>query len=875
MLRRVAHLADRSRVGAQQLFSHGRSKVKRARIPGELTQLVVSGLRAALGRVHRGHVAERLRPRIIAISTLSGSLKVALLASYLVLLGLALLIADRGFLTASGEVFRLALGIYLPRYIILAAIPVILLIATLATSAAIFANAVTRWATIALLMLAIAVVGLGAYPSLFTAQTAAQYAALRAAKHYAIAQLELPAVFLLIIAILQRRLPRWAVLLSCAVAFVALAGLVWRFTKIGNPEFAGELLVATLILSAAWLIPALFVVGADIAEWAEILGESTIEALPSSSKWHERAFAATAIAVNVGIFSYWAMRSEELAHSIAPAGAVLIAGLSIIFVILIFFPARSTRSSHFKYTAILAAACLILALPMGASQFAETDAPAPTRIFRNAVDSYTTFSIDPEPGWTVAKRTAEARAQFVGFNAPKGQLGFFSVDMASVDDKTSSLNEIIPGGGDFPPTRIDFSVPDKNDWMRFDASLTRFAGVPRGWLGIDIDAVSSDNTGQRRDAEPEGAQVGATLAGAPAAVAGIRAHDIITAVNGRPTKDALAYRRAIGAIKPGSLAEVTIWRDGAPHNVAVTVGELPEIQKSQFHFIVWKKSIWFERGHVDPLRDSHIVVLGACSVTANDCLSALESMQRSWSPGVRTVPSPWGQILVRWLWLPIAAIACCLIPWYRRRSDALGLIAVAVGALVLLAYMMGGPKVENGVIEFDLREDRLFLCLIMLIAAAASIALAGHQALTRSFDGQRSHLLHLIAALNAALLLLYLIFEALGHSSEMGEHSNTIKGVLVIAALTWEITASGSVTNAATRYFPRASRLLLFLSYILFVAVMVFVFFVWRFRDKYIAAFKPDEFILQGVILLGVPLLLAAFATRFAGLFQKHYESTR
>jgi hypothetical protein len=121
------------------------------------------------------------------------------------------------------------------------------------------------------------------------------------------------------------------------------------------------------------------------------------------------------------------------------------------------------------------------------------------------------------------------------------------------------------------------------------------------------------------------------------------------------------------------------------------------------------------------------------------------------------------------------------------------------------------------------------------------------------------------------MLVLYNAFEALDYSSDTAEHSNIAKGLLVIAALTWEITASGSLTNVATRYLPRASRMLLFLAYVLLVAVMVFILFSGRYLEMTLAAFNPEGYILKGIILLGVPLIFAGFAIRMAGLLRRRH----
>ena len=50
---------------------------------------------------------------------------------------------------------------------------------------------------------------------------------------------------------------------------------------------------------------------------------------------------------------------------------------------------------------------------------------------------------------------------------------------------------------------------------------------------------------------------------APAAQAGVKIGDVITAVNGEPVADPRELARRIAALGPKKTAELTIWRDGA------------------------------------------------------------------------------------------------------------------------------------------------------------------------------------------------------------------------------------------------------------------------------------------------------------------------
>ena len=61
--------------------------------------------------------------------------------------------------------------------------------------------------------------------------------------------------------------------------------------------------------------------------------------------------------------------------------------------------------------------------------------------------------------------------------------------------------------------------------------------------------------------------------GSAAEKAGIKAGDVITAINGKPVKDAAALRNAIGMLRIGEKVDVTLVRDGKPRTVTAVVAE--------------------------------------------------------------------------------------------------------------------------------------------------------------------------------------------------------------------------------------------------------------------------------------------------------------
>src|SRR5579884_4172599 len=110
---------------------------------------------------------------------------------------------------------------------------------------------------------------------------------------------------------------------------------------------------------------------------------------------------------------------------------------------------------------------------------------------------------------------------------------------------------------------VGFAVPIN---AAKSAARTLIAGgvVRHAYVGIQI-----------TDGSNGGAKVTAVVAGSPAAQAGLKVGDLITAFDGRPIADADALTAAVGAAKPGEKATLTVRRGGATKTLSVTLGTQP------------------------------------------------------------------------------------------------------------------------------------------------------------------------------------------------------------------------------------------------------------------------------------------------------------
>ncbi len=165
---------------------------------------------------------------------------------------------------------------------------------------------------------------------------------------------------------------------------------------------------------------------------------------------------------------------------------------------------------------------------------------------------------------------------YVQIDAPinKGNSGGPAFD---VDGNVIGVNTAIysPSGGS---VGIGFDIPADTAKMVV-AQLKKDGHVTRGWLGVQIQPVTAgiaDSLGLKK---AEGAMVDEPQSGSPAAKAGIKSGDVITAVNGAPVKDARDLARTIGMLAPDSAVKLDFMRQGEQKTVSVTLAQMPNSEQ--------------------------------------------------------------------------------------------------------------------------------------------------------------------------------------------------------------------------------------------------------------------------------------------------------
>ncbi|MGE3769375.1 MAG: DegQ family serine endoprotease [Bdellovibrionales bacterium] len=128
-----------------------------------------------------------------------------------------------------------------------------------------------------------------------------------------------------------------------------------------------------------------------------------------------------------------------------------------------------------------------------------------------------------------------------------------------------------PSGGS---VGIGFAIPAsmaKNVVMQ----LKEKGKITRGWIGVRIQQVTDDIAKSLGLPKTIGALVSATTPKSPAAAAGLKSGDIITAFNGREVTEMRRLPRMVAETPVGAKATLKVWRDGKETSTTITIAELP------------------------------------------------------------------------------------------------------------------------------------------------------------------------------------------------------------------------------------------------------------------------------------------------------------
>jgi serine protease Do len=167
---------------------------------------------------------------------------------------------------------------------------------------------------------------------------------------------------------------------------------------------------------------------------------------------------------------------------------------------------------------------------------------------------------------------------FIQIDAPvnKGNSGGPTFD---VDGNVIGVNTAIfsPSGGS---VGIAFAIPA--DTVKSVVAQLRDKGsVTRGWIGVQIQALTPDLADSMGLKQTTGALVSEPQPDSPALKAGIQSGDVITTVDGAAVHDARELARHIGTMAPGASVKLGLIHQGQEKTVTLTLGTLPNEKQAE------------------------------------------------------------------------------------------------------------------------------------------------------------------------------------------------------------------------------------------------------------------------------------------------------
>jgi len=133
-----------------------------------------------------------------------------------------------------------------------------------------------------------------------------------------------------------------------------------------------------------------------------------------------------------------------------------------------------------------------------------------------------------------------------------------------------------PSGGSIG---IGFSIPSQLA-IGVIEQLRKYGVTKRGWLGVQIQAVSEEIAESLGLKNTHGALVAGVVKESPAESAGFKTGDVILSFDGRTVPESRRLPRMVAETDVGKKVQVVIWRNGKRENLAVQLGELEKVDQA-------------------------------------------------------------------------------------------------------------------------------------------------------------------------------------------------------------------------------------------------------------------------------------------------------
>jgi len=137
------------------------------------------------------------------------------------------------------------------------------------------------------------------------------------------------------------------------------------------------------------------------------------------------------------------------------------------------------------------------------------------------------------------------------------------------------INTLIITRGTPQSAGVGFAVPI-NVAKEILPQLRERGKVVRGWLGVQIQALTDDMARTYRMKDNKGALISDFAENSPGEKAGLKADDVVIAVDGRPVEDNGDLSRYIASKPPGTTVNLRVLRAGSEQTISVVLGTFPD-----------------------------------------------------------------------------------------------------------------------------------------------------------------------------------------------------------------------------------------------------------------------------------------------------------
>ncbi|HET9488447.1 MAG TPA: trypsin-like peptidase domain-containing protein [Methylomirabilota bacterium] len=127
---------------------------------------------------------------------------------------------------------------------------------------------------------------------------------------------------------------------------------------------------------------------------------------------------------------------------------------------------------------------------------------------------------------------------------------------------------------------IGFAIPANLVQMLLPQLVAK-GRIEWGWLGVAITAVEEDDLDRLKLREARGVLIRSVMPGEPADRGGVRANDVILALDGTVLDGPRDLQRLVASAPVGKKIRVTVWRDGRKADVEVTVGRYRDLDERE------------------------------------------------------------------------------------------------------------------------------------------------------------------------------------------------------------------------------------------------------------------------------------------------------